>query len=242
MAVVATTLPTDVQTAAHPRVSLRVGLLGGSFDPVHRAHIALAQTALAELGLDEVQLIPAADPWQRPALAASPAQRLHMLHLAVQGLGGKGLRVNPMEIERGGPSRTLDTLHALPAGPDYHWLLGADQLNNFCTWHRWQDIARCARLVVAQRPDTPLQPAPQLLAHLARLQRPLILLPFAPMPVSATAIRQKLGQALAVSDEQHGDGQAPLADMLHASVRQYIFEQGLYRPPAHSAPPPPPAL
>jgi len=215
-------------------VNLRVGLLGGSFDPVHRAHIALAQTALAELGLDEVQLIPAADPWQRPKLAASPAQRLHMLQLAVQGLGGgKGLRVNPMEIERGGPSRTLDTLHALPAGPDYHWLLGADQLNNFCTWHRWQDIARCARLVVARRPDTPLHPPAALLAHLARLQRPLILLPFAPLPISATAIRQKLA---------HDDKHPALADMLNARVHQYILEQGLYRSPAAPLSPAPPAL
>jgi len=102
----------DVPPDAPLRDSLRVGLLGGSFDPVHRAHVQFALTALRELDLLEVQLIPAADPWQRPALAESPARRLHMLQLAVQDV--EGLRVNPMEIERGGASHTLTTVEALP--------------------------------------------------------------------------------------------------------------------------------
>ena len=67
---------------------MRIGLLGGSFDPVHSAHLVLAQTALAELSLDEVQLIPAGQPWQRPPLGASPPHRLAMIKLAVGNATG----------------------------------------------------------------------------------------------------------------------------------------------------------
>jgi len=215
--------------------SLRVGLLGGSFDPIHRAHVQLALTALRELDLLEVQLIPAADPWQRPALAASPTQRLHMLHLAVQDF--EGLRVNPVEIERGGASHTLTTVEALPqtieSRPvEYYWLLGSDQLNNFCTWHRWQDIVLHVGLVVAQRPDSPLQIPPALAAHLEHLQRPLLMLPFRPMPISATRIRQALMQREKPACLQ------TLRNALDERVLHYILAHDLYRAP----PSPTPAL
>ena len=75
---------------------MRIGLLGGSFDPVHNAHVALAKTALKKLELDEVQLIPAGQPWQRAPLGASPEHRLAMLRLAVGET--PGLRINPIEI------------------------------------------------------------------------------------------------------------------------------------------------
>ncbi len=200
----------------------KIGLLGGSFDPVHRAHIALAETALRELALDEVQLIPAADPWQRARLAATPSQRLHMLELAVQGRAG--LSVNPIELDRGGPSYTADTLLALPGDADYYWLLGSDQLNNFCTWHRWQDVADHARLVVAQRPDAALRPPEALLAHLEQTRRPLITLPFEPRDVSATDIRAALAQAHSV---EH---------LLDDAVLQYIRTEGLYQPAEPTSP------
>lgn len=205
-------------------VTRQIGLLGGSFDPVHLAHIALADTALRELSLDEVQLIPAADPWQRAPLQATPAQRQHMLTLAIQG--HPGLSLNPIELQRGGPSYTIDTLQALPDEADYYWLLGSDQLNNFCSWHRWQDIAGLVRLVVAGRPDTPLQPPAALQAHLDKLGRPLLHLPFTPMPVSATAIRQALQQG------------SPVDTWLDNAVLEYIRHEGLYSP----ASPPSPAL
>src|SRR5690606_20271707 len=124
-----------------------IGLLGGSFDPPHLAHIALAQAALRELHLQEVQLIPASAPWQRGSLAAAPEQRLAMLKLAVHQ--AHGLSVNPVEIQRGGKTYTIDTVRQLPAGPHYVWILGADQLANFCTWHAWQEIASRVSIAVA---------------------------------------------------------------------------------------------
>ncbi|WP_251864519.1 nicotinate (nicotinamide) nucleotide adenylyltransferase [Achromobacter sp. Marseille-Q4962] len=193
----------------------RVGLLGGSFDPVHVAHVALARTALQALRLSEVQLIPAANPWQRAALHAAPAHRLRMLELAIEG--ECGLVVNPIEIERGGATYTIDTLRALPEGPRYVWLLGADQLLNFCTWRDWREIARRVDLAVATRPGSSLAPPPELAAWLAQTGHGLEALPFAPMAVSASQIRRKL----AAGESTRG--------LLAEPVAAYIAAHHLYR-------------
>lgn len=197
-------------------MGLKAGLLGGSFDPVHLAHVALARAARQALALDEVQFIPAAQPWQRSNLAASPADRLAMLELALQN--ETGMRVNPLEINRGGHTYTLDTLRELPQ-QDYYWILGTDQLQNFCTWRDWQEIARRVHLAVALRPgSTLIAPAP-LEQHLESLGKVLFTLPFAPMPISATQIRERLAT-----------GQ-PTTGLLDAAVAQYIKQKGLYRAP-----------
>lgn len=195
----------------------KIGLLGGSFDPVHLAHIALAKAALQTLRLDEVELIPAANPWQREPLAATAPQRLAMLDIAIAG--EDCLRINPIEIKRGGQTRTIDTINCLPENIDYTWILGADQLANFCSWHCWKDIVVRAHLAVAQRPGVPLAPPPPLVRHLAALDRPLIELPFKPMPISATAIRERLARGL------------PTRGLLNVAVAQYIEQNNLYRAP-----------
>jgi nicotinate-nucleotide adenylyltransferase len=156
-------------------------LLGGSFDPIHLAHIALASTALDALALDEVQLIPAANPWQRPPLAASPMHRLAMLDIAVRGQ--PRLRINPTEILRGGQTYTIDTLEQLPRGRDYYWILGADQLANFCSWHRWEDILLLANLAVALRPGTQLTVPAALRERLDKLERRLEQVPMVPLDI-----------------------------------------------------------
>lgn len=191
-----------------------IGLLGGSFDPVHEAHIALAEAARKALALSEVQLIPAANPWQREPLKASAEHRLRMLELAVAGHAG--LSVNPIEISRGGATYTLDTLRALPPG-HYVWLLGADQLANFCTWRGWQEIATRVDLAVAVRPGTALRVPDELAQWLAAHERPLREVPFAPMDVSASDIRDRLA---------HG---ASASHLLNPAVADYIARHGLYR-------------
>jgi len=193
----------------------RIGLLGGSFDPVHVAHIALAQNALQALGLTQVQLIPAANPWQRAALNATGEQRRDMLELAVAG--HPGLAVNPIEIQRGGATYTIDTLRALPQDARYVWLLGADQLANFCTWRDWKEISRLVDLAVAMRPGTALSAPAELAEWLNRHGRDLLELPFPPMPVSASDIRRRLAQG------ESTDG------LLDSSVAAYIAAHKLYR-------------
>jgi len=190
-----------------------IGLLGGSFDPVHAAHLALARRALRELALDEVQLIPAHAPWQREPLAAPANHRRAMLELALAG--EPGLSLNPVELERGGPTYTIDTLRALPPGR-YVWLLGADQLANFCTWREWREMVRRVELAVAHRPGAPLAPPPALQERLRECGRQLIELPFEEMPVSASEIRRLLGQGL------------PVNGMLPSGVEDYIRRHRLY--------------
>lgn len=195
---------------------MRIGLLGGSFDPVHIAHLSLAQTALKSLELDQVQLIPAGEPWQRPPLSASPQQRLKMLELAIEDIAG--IVVNPIEIYRTGPTYTIETLELLESGHEYFWILGADQLKNFCTWRRWSEIANYVQLTVAQRPGSALTAPPELTHWLESHQRVLVFLPFEPLDISASAIRQRLAH------------QQSARDLLPEVVEQYIHEHGLYRP------------
>lgn len=196
----------------------KIGLLGGSFDPVHLGHTRLAETAREALALDELQLLPAANPWQRPELAASAGHRLAMLEIAIAKKSG--LAVNPVEIERGGKTYTIDTLEQLPGDARYYWITGADQLANFCSWHRWEEIAARVRLVVAQRPGASAQAPAPLQKVLARENAPLISLPFEATAISATDIRHRLARGL------------PVDGMLDDAVAQYIRRHGLYKPAA----------
>src|SRR5690606_30645895 len=116
---------------------------------------------------------------------------------------------------------TIDTLRQLPAGPAYYWILGADQLDNFCSWDSWQDILGLVHLAVARRPGAALQPPAALTEHLNTLGRTLHFLPFEPTDISATEIRQRLAA---------GEDTAQLLDV---AVAQYIHQNGLYQSPSH---------
>lgn len=193
----------------------RIGLYGGSFDPVHQAHLSLARTARDALNLNEVQLIPAHHPWQRGALLASAAERAEMIALAIQD--EPRLRLNTAELDRPGNTYTIDTVSQLPRGPDYYWLLGTDQLANFCTWRDWERIIEIVHLAVACRPGSPLQAPPALAERLLALETQLTVVPFVPTPVSGSEIRDRLIHGQAVDD------------LVPAAVCRYIEQRGLYR-------------
>lgn len=193
----------------------RIGLLGGSFDPVHLTHIALAEAAYHALSLDSVHMLPAGSPWQRGALSASNAHRLAMLKIASSPF--PWITINSSELERDGPTYTIDTLRLLEPGPEYYWILGSDQLQNFCSWHRWADIARRVCLAVALRPGSSLTAPQPLQELLSRMGRPLISLPLPPNTLSATDIRQRLFEG------------KPTDGLLDVAVAQYIQQNGLYQ-------------
>ncbi len=177
-----------------------IGILGGSFDPVHKAHIALALAAVRYLNLNCVHLLPAAQPWQRQGLRASPQQRLDMLRLACQDY--PKLHVNDLEVLRPGPTYSIDTLLQLPRNATYTWVMGTDQLLNFCTWHRWREIADLVQLAVAQRPGSTMAIPDKLQSQLATTNKlkQIKQIPFCPMDISASQIRTLLAAGKDVSE------------------------------------------
>lgn len=129
----------------------RIGVLGGTFDPVHVGHIATAAEVRAALGLDRVLLVVAGDPWQkRGRVVAAAEDRLALVQVAVDGI--VGLEASAIEVERDGPSVTADTLEALRA-PDRELflVLGADAVANMGTWRRLEDTKALATIVVVER-------------------------------------------------------------------------------------------
>ncbi len=129
----------------------RVGVLGGTFDPVHVGHVVAASDCRARLGLDRVLLVVAGDPWQkRGSVVASPTDRLAMVEAAVAGIDG--LEASAVEVDRTGASVTADTLEAL-AAPErsLYLLLGADAVANMSTWRRLDDTRDLATIVVIER-------------------------------------------------------------------------------------------
>jgi len=135
-----------------------IAVLGGSFDPVHRGHVALGQLFADLLQADTLRILPAGRPWQKSGMEASDAHRIAMLELAFKPLGSKHLTVefDLQEIERTTPTYTVETLRALrrELGPQVSivFLMGADQLRNLDTWNEWRELFALANLGVATRP------------------------------------------------------------------------------------------
>lgn len=130
-------------------------LMGGSFDPVHAGHVAIAGYFVKLLGPDLLRLVPAADPWQKGALHASAADRIAMLELAFAAQPVPVV-IDDQEIQRRDGSYTVDTLRALRAelGPQaaLAWIIGADQLERLHTWREWRTLFDLAHFCVASRP------------------------------------------------------------------------------------------
>lgn len=139
---------------------LRIGVFGGTFDPPHRGHLAVAEAARDRLGLDRVLLVVAGDPWQKsPYRLVSPAQdRLAMVTALVRDADGRtlpGLEVSDIEIRRVGPSYTITTLRELAnlePEAELYLIIGRDLVEGFPTWHEASEIERVATVVVADRP------------------------------------------------------------------------------------------
>ena len=130
-----------------------IGILGGTFDPVHHGHLRLALEALASLDLAEVRLIPAADPPHRETPGAGVLHRRAMLELAIAGV--HGLRLDARELERRGKSYTVDTADSLRRelpGQPLCLLMGLDAFQSIHTWHRWRQLLELVHVVIVERP------------------------------------------------------------------------------------------
>ncbi|MEY2994573.1 MAG: hypothetical protein RL357_1508 [Pseudomonadota bacterium] len=197
----------------------RIGVLGGAFDPPHRAHVALAQAAVTQLSLDLLWIVPTGHAWHKARALSDGRHRLAMAELAF--LGVPQARVTDLELRRTGPSYTVDTLEELQMqakGSEAEWflLMGADQAQAFHTWQRQADILARARLAVANRgTDDAFEASP-----LANLPWPMTLIDMPRDPVSSTLIRNQLR-----STEQAQTDQS----VLDEAVAGYIAQHNLYQ-------------
>jgi len=205
----------------------RVGMFGGAFDPPHWAHRALAETALKQLGLDVLHVLPTGHAWHKTRVLSSAADRVAMCHLAFDDLAR--VKIDEREIHREGPSYTADTLHELQReypGAQLFLVLGADQLLAFRNWVRWQEVLSLATLAVANRAtnigaDAPLDQAVE--TDLSQVDLPFERLDMPLRNISATAVRARL--------EQAAQSASALEVLVPEAVAGYISTHHLYQIP-----------
>ena len=190
----------------------RVGILGGTFDPIHVAHLAVAVAARHQLQLDYVLFMVANVPWQKAKVrnVSDADARLAMVEAACAGY--PGLRPSRMEMDRGGESYTADTLASLQApGRELFLVIGSDLVGDLTTWKRWEEIPPLCTLAVAYRPgeegDDELAPG---------WKSTPIRLPA--LEISSTELRQMVSEG------------RPIDFLVPAPVIDVIDQRGLYRP------------
>ncbi len=192
----------------------RIGLFGGTFDPPHTAHVALATLALHELALDELRWIPAGQPWQKARIITPAAHREAMVRLA---MGAEPRFVlERCELLRRGPSYTLDTVRALQAAePDASWFLviGQDQYAGLHTWRDWRELLGLVTLAVANRPGPAQAPHADVLAFAHRA------VPLAMLDIASTDIRARVAAGRDISS------------LVPDGVARYIEAHHLYQRP-----------
>lgn len=197
---------------------MHIGILGGTFDPIHRGHVAIARAAMAHLRLDELVLIPSNTPPHRPAPHATPLQRLAMCQLVDEII--PQTYVSDIELQRTGPSYTIDTLRALTK-PDQRLtlILGADAALLLPQWYQADQLTTYANIAIMTRIGTIID-VDDLINRLPSLAGNVHLIPWPGMDVSSTIIRQRCA------------ANQPIDDLVTPAVAAYIAQHGLYRSPS----------
>ena len=192
----------------------RIGILGGAFDPPHRAHVAMAEAAIAQFDLDELIVVPTGNAWHKPRDLSSGEHRAAMARLAFSHLSQA--RLDEMELQREGPSYTIDTLRALADQfPDAQFFLviGEDQAKALATWREIGEISQRAIICVAERQMSEFSDS---VAPSHDIPTQALKLPH--LPHSATQVRELVAQGHAI------DALVPL------TVALYIQSHHLYQP------------
>jgi nicotinate-nucleotide adenylyltransferase len=186
-------------------LTLRVGILGGTFDPVHNAHLAIARSALDHLGLGSILWMPTGAPPYRPAPVAAASHRVAMLKRALAD--EPRYAIDERELRPGASGFTIDSITSLKheyPHDQFVLMMGADQYAQRAHWHRWADIEKLCDVAVFARPGSNLNGKAKTI-------------PMTPMAISASDIRARIGR---------GDD---VSALLPPPVLAYIREQGLYR-------------
>ena len=189
----------------------RLGVFGGTFDPVHNGHLAAAVNARRALRLDRILVVPARDPWQKQGRELAPMDaRLAMLEAAFDGV--EGVDVSRLELDRPGPTYTADTveqLHEQRPDDELFLIVGADAASDLATWDRTEVIRDLTTIVIVSRADIeePGAPGPDWRVDHVRIP---------PLAISSTDLRQRAAQ---------GD---PLDGLMPAAAIRFLRERGLY--------------
>ena len=189
-----------------------IGILGGSFDPIHFGHLRLAVEVQQALRLSDLHLIPTGQPPHRSPPVASAGQRLSMVKAAIKGV--PGLRADDRELRRSGPSYTVDTLLSLRAElgvAPLCLIVGMDAFLKLTTWHRWQELLALAHIVAAHRPGWTGEPADDIRQLLTerRVDDPkrlttssagcIFLCPITQLDISSSQIRRLIAEQRSAS-------------------------------------------
>ena len=199
---------------------MKIGILGGTFDPIHNGHLAIAEEARAYLNLTEVLFLPAGQPWMKSDRSISPAQnRVAMITLALQTR--PYFKLSTIEIEHQGPSYSVDSVTQLKAqaveATDWYFILGWDNLSKIPHWKEPAKMVEMCFLAAVPRPGYDRPNVKKLEAKIPGISKKIILMDKPRVDISATDIRNKVAQGLSIN------GLVPEA------VAQYIKEKGLYR-------------
>jgi nicotinate-nucleotide adenylyltransferase len=202
--------------------TMRIGVFGGTFDPVHLGHLIVAEQCREQAALDQVWFVPAARPPHKLTHELTPfARRAEMLSLAIAG--HPPFRVDELEKDRPGPSYTADTLAELSAkhpNVDWHFIIGSDSLPDLPLWNEPARVLRMARLLVVTRPGHPIMPTQELKTALSlppdvELRLQVIESPLIAISSSDLRRRAKEGRTLRF--------------LVPRAVECYIEDKGLYR-------------
>ena len=219
------------QARVVPPVAGRWGILGGTFDPIHHGHLAIAEAAREELGLERVLFVPAGQPPHRAhAPGASAEDRAAMVGLAIAD--APAFALSRLELDRAGPSYTVDTLTALAAGDgpgraaiDLRFILSAEAFAEFPTWHEAERVLALCRLVVLPREGHPAPDLPALVARLPALEGRVTLLDGPRIRLSASEVRGRAAAGLSV--------RYLVPDAVAAYIADHrLYQAGGLRPPA----------
>ncbi|HEY8529589.1 MAG TPA: nicotinate (nicotinamide) nucleotide adenylyltransferase [Paenibacillaceae bacterium] len=194
-------------------MTLRTGLFGGTFDPVHFGHLMAAEAAREAADLAEVWFVPVHVPPHKPPPEATVRQRLDMLELAIRGV--PHFRVEPIELDRPGPSYTIDTIEALGRRfPDrsFYLIVGSDMANDLPNWHRAEELARRVRFIALERPGEPVREEALPEPFRERLMRA----PMPPVGIASAEIRRRVREGRSIRF------------YVPEPVREYIAGNGLY--------------
>lgn len=210
-----------------PVVPGSVGVLGGTFDPIHVGHLSIAEEAREALGLERVLVIPAADPPHKPDHAVTEAR--HRVAMAERAVAGNpAFEVSRIELDRAGPSYSVDTLAELLAAgaTDLWFIMSAEALAELPGWHRPDRILELCRLAVLPRAGSPPLDIAWVRARFPGREDRVVFLPGPLLPISGSVVRSRVAAGRSIRY------------LVPDPVARYIADHALYRQPAPETPAP----